>query len=447
MESTVNDSIVSSREEILSIYGPLRVFANRVIQRFLGLGIPNRLDNWYKPITGIGYEVETRSGPDLRRIAFEMSAHITVVDGYNDVRNIIVGSPGLSDYFCRDGMGIRADPPDEYSLGQRLLSFVYEAATSSYEREQSLSDLDPGFDVAFEKLKGELLSPYLTRQIVALLHRTRIEGGFEIGDGVKIRPASLKERNDYIGRSATIAFGAPAPLDTSIRPIIHSESLLEIRLNGPRTLRWELPAIDTLLEQSLGSLRIDPGVAVPVIATYIMLDSVGYTYGTGVIQRAEPLPQLEWQTISSDSIETARLLLEKFQSSPNRLFVETAVRRLNSGLARLKAEDAFIDYMVGMESMMTDQKQTGEITYKISMRTSAMIGSSLAERAEIKRDMNALYGKRSGVLHGKPNSTDLTADVKRLNSYLRRLIKTLLYLEELFQPNTADMRLLEGFDR
>jgi len=119
--------------------------------------------------------------------------------------------------------------------------------------------------------------------------------------------------------------------------------------------------------------------------------------GRASVLESPPLPPLE---ISDDIARETDATLSRLKTSANVPLLQTAIRRLNESIDRVNADDALIDCVVGIESILTDESRT-EITHKLKQRLAVTIGHSPQERKEIFQAMGDIYSTRGRVAHGK----------------------------------------------
>jgi hypothetical protein len=77
----------------------------------------------------------------------------------------------------------------------------------------------------------------------------------------------------------------------------------------------------------------------------------------------------------------------------------TAIRRYYMAANRMDPEDAILDYVVSLESLMCRAKST-ELIYRCSTRAAIMLGSNSDEREDIRKTVAELYNLRSKIVHG-----------------------------------------------
>ncbi len=73
-------------------------------------------------------------------------------------------------------------------------------------------------------------------------------------------------------------------------------------------------------------------------------------------------------------VEQANKLLSVFSCIENEIDrkLEIAIKRLNNSIQRSNEEDALLDSIIGIETLLSDGDK-GELTYKLSMRTAALL--------------------------------------------------------------------------
>jgi hypothetical protein len=129
------------------------------------------------------------------------------------------------------------------------------------------------------------------------------------------------------------------------------------------------------------------------------------------------------------------------ETSKNGEAVATALRRLNFGVSRERADDSLVDFIMGIESILNVDKGT-EITRKISQRMAALIGH-IEERVTIHAEMRRLYGRRSKIVHGALD-TQSVGDAEIARRYLARLIQSVLLLPRALNVRDLDNAIVHG---
>lgn len=142
-------------------------------------------------------------------------------------------------------------------------------------------------------------------------------------------------------------------------------------------------------------------------------------HGTTVNMYPRYLEDGAWNSetpkVNMQQLKITQKLFNKIVNSNNRS-IDMAIDRLIRALIRDEQEDAFLDILIGMEILLTDNEKT-EVTYKLSMRISFIMNKLNKEKninyAKVLKD---LYKYRSAIVHGN-------ADKDKL-SYLKYLKKS-----------------------
>lgn len=86
-----------------------------------------------------------------------------------------------------------------------------------------------------------------------------------------------------------------------------------------------------------------------------------------------------------------------------------ALRRFGASYSRSRGDDKIVDYWIALESMFSGE--SGEVTYRISMRAARFIGATVEERTDLRQRLKRSYGVRSKIVHGRhvdPRDVDET---------------------------------------
>ena len=119
--------------------------------------------------------------------------------------------------------------------------------------------------------------------------------------------------------------------------------------------------------------------------------------------------------LAEDEIDPFREFWAAFRKSDDDALIRSVVRRFGYAASRNLADDKIVDLMIAAESLFLsgvgDEKQRGELGYRLSMRAAALLGSDIDERLRIRRFMSRAYGIRSTIVHG---GTPKPKDVRNL---------------------------------
>lgn len=109
--------------------------------------------------------------------------------------------------------------------------------------------------------------------------------------------------------------------------------------------------------------------------------------------------------ISMLQLKKVKIIFNKIINCNNKQ-VEMAIDRLIRALIRENKEDAFLDILIGIEILLTDNEKT-EVTYKLSMRIS-FIMNNLSKNIDYRKVLKDLYAYRSAIVHGNYNKKKLS---------------------------------------
>jgi hypothetical protein len=87
-------------------------------------------------------------------------------------------------------------------------------------------------------------------------------------------------------------------------------------------------------------------------------------------------------------------------------YLQVPLRRLMFGAERVRPEDELIDYVVGLESLLSTKNETGELRYRFAARGCVVLASKKAERKNYFEDMKDIYKTRSKIVHGEKFSAE-----------------------------------------
>lgn len=104
--------------------------------------------------------------------------------------------------------------------------------------------------------------------------------------------------------------------------------------------------------------------------------------------------------INISQLKKVKIIFNKIINCNNKQ-IEMAVDRLIRALIRENKEDAFLDILIGIEILLTDNEKT-EVIYKLSMRIS-FIMNNLSNNIDYRKVLKDLYAYRSAIVHGNAN--------------------------------------------
>lgn len=101
-----------------------------------------------------------------------------------------------------------------------------------------------------------------------------------------------------------------------------------------------------------------------------------------------------------DSVALVNIVEAYLALAPaNREHIDVAVKRVAYGLRRREKADKILDAAIGLEALLGDRSDRGEITDRLARRAAVLIGGNLEARQATRASMKQFYGLRSSVVH------------------------------------------------
>lgn len=152
-------------------------------------------------------------------------------------------------------------------------------------------------------------------------------------------------------------------------------------------------------------------------------------------------------SLSAKEARWAKRLMTKLdtytESSGKDNSIELALDYFNSSYSKIRARDKFIDLMVAMDALYGIGS---ELSYRLSLRVSFLLGRDELSIRSIYENMKQIYSLRSRIVHGgrrQPNEKHLETFTSLLEEYVRA---TLCCFIGLFLERRDLASLLEKFE-
>lgn len=101
-------------------------------------------------------------------------------------------------------------------------------------------------------------------------------------------------------------------------------------------------------------------------------------------------------------------------------YLQLSARRLLFGGDRGRLEDSLVDYVIGLEALLSKSDEQTELRYRFSVRGAVVLASDPSERADRFAQLREVYDLRSAVVHGgRPRSDRVIEAVDIAESALR----------------------------
>ena len=138
----------------------------------------------------------------------------------------------------------------------------------------------------------------------------------------------------------------------------------------------------------------------------------------------------EHYSLSSDEFEELNEFWQQYQEvvDQDNHYLQLPGRRLDTSAARAQAQDAIVDYVIGLEGLLSTASERTEIRYRFAVRGSVILAEKPDQRPLLFRQLKNLYDLRSAIVHGgTPTKEDLEAALSLGETALRKCWKW--YLE------------------
>jgi hypothetical protein len=162
---------------------------------------------------------------------------------------------------------------------------------------------------------------------------------------------------------------------------------IEIYSSGLEDRRWRKVALGMLLV-------CDPEAARNTLPWfYVQRRFFGFGGGTSAISNFSKGSEIETRQI--DLLKIRLNQIDKCKLS------EIVINRTLGMVARRRSEDidAIVDGVIVWEALFST-KNSQEISYRVSMNMACVLEDAAENRVELQKEINGLYGTRSGVVHG-----------------------------------------------
>jgi hypothetical protein len=119
------------------------------------------------------------------------------------------------------------------------------------------------------------------------------------------------------------------------------------------------------------------------------------------------------------------------------LRVLSAIKWAGRATTEHRADEALLFYVVALETLMLDPKQTADIGYRLRIRCAHLLARNVADRAEIFDQVGKLYSKRSKLVH-RGTSAVTPDDVATARALAKESILSILSGRVRPMPPTAE---------
>ncbi len=121
----------------------------------------------------------------------------------------------------------------------------------------------------------------------------------------------------------------------------------------------------------------------------------------------------------------------------------SAVKWAGRATVDSRREEAFVMYMISLESLVMDRKNKTEITFQLTLRTAHLLKRTASARKHMYKRLGELYGIRSNIVHEGTFRVRET-DLREIRQYAKHALVTVL-LAKPFCEMTEEAQLDQWF--
>jgi hypothetical protein len=330
--------------------------------------------------------------------------------------------------------------------------------------QQDVSFVEDKFNRIFREMEDYFYGDTLRRRIVAPLTDFTMGGEtIALEDGFSIKRLSLAEREEFASRSVMFPL---TPLD-SHGPTGWEEFAIEFCAEVPKIIGQHIrPGSGQGLfeiatekcDEAIAGLRLYKlgGVSYNSIKLEVIAWEP-FAFGGFILKPAVVSigPRYE---LTADEIPAFEDFWGNFrrQRGRKRRRQDLALRRFNLAYERALPEDRLIDYAIALEALLLKGDEQQELSYRLALRGSALLGENPDARLEIFSRLRTAYSTRSNIVHGgspparvSVGSTCITLYrfVEEIGNDVRSVLKKLLALTDRVEEDEVMRRLDEGIAR
>jgi hypothetical protein len=308
-------------------------------------------------------------------------------------------------------------PGQAEALGQRLLH-VY------FDRVRALRVDATVVNEVCDQLVADLLADTAVIRTVYLIENFGASAPFDLGclgdvGEIQFRPSTVDDRDRYTRIDVFSACGRPPRLNPR-------NWICEIRRQTRKDTMAVFNSQGEQLDEIVGALNLTKHGR----ATFQLLQheiespflSVGMLRGglTGATSRIGDPINLTVEDVNCFSAIYADVQGLSHGRGPKQLAL--AFRRLRVAASRQQSEDAFVDYVIGLESILANDSERLETTFRFRLRGAALLPEFFGTASERMKLMSDLYDIRSRIVHGNAKPSEVSAYSPRAEQVLRTVL-------------------------
>jgi hypothetical protein len=273
----------------------------------------------------------------------------------------------------------------------------------------------------------------------------------ELGDELKLVPASIEELERWINRDRSLPTlsGGPPQWDSFYvdNPGVMHVRQVVVGRPPPTELGeiWsQLPRVNADLV--ITALRLVLDAPVSVIFQEQQTEGLITFGGGGTSWGWFPPPLRAVATLDQEKAKQVLRVWQLLQTSRNVDVLRLPLRRWESSLLRANLEDKLIDAWISLEALLMPGS-TSELTYRAAIRLAELLGKDGPGRQAIYDAARNSYGWRSKIVHGSPakktaKQQELVDTVRVTTEYVRAALLQVLEMDGSFVPKQLEYGLL-----
>lgn len=347
-------------------------------------------------------------------------------------------------------------PFERIPLKTVLFSPLSPFLVTYFNKVGSLVFDEETFDDTYSKFEGYHYTKMEKYNLTSPLENFSCEiDDLDLGKGLKIRRISNMEKSEYLGE---IPFGMEllTPLDGS--DIFSVNYVLEATYISGKGDPINTSSCRERFEDIVTALRLFKSGSVDFnvlrMAPISWQPLSGISYGSKGRYRS-PFGQ-KYTLVKSEMKQFKRIWkrYKRFRTERAKLrsnkYLDIALRRFNLGIEEPDFENKMIDYLISLEALYLPER--GELTYRLSNRVAALLGTRKKEAEGIRKIVAKAYDLRSGIVHGEKvrpikieRKTIQPNDfASKVEEYLRKSIRLFIVLSKTYKRQD---RIIEELDK
>jgi hypothetical protein len=371
--------------------------------------------------------------PDYAGFLFKRQSDVTAFGSFAHVRDSVQSDSKISGAFLGQSHG------DVISVA--LFQYFLPLADELLRAFDEGQEWDAGLNARLKLLDDFLQRDTYTVQFFApLLNFDSSATEVELSDGIRVCPIPDDKLEMYMNTANTFS-GA-----TMSYQILQLRFQLQLVIETPRVSPYLPPVSNPHFTTTCGKLLkafrlISPG-AIGIAFTGSESRGPLGPAGVAMVQpNFGPLFGDAYEFREADAPKIVELYskLEALEKDPR---CALAMRRFMGSYEKPFEGDRLIDYWIALEALLMPEQDTGELSYRISLRGASFIAETTG-RKKVFDAFRKSYAARSRFVHGNPTkvASDVVSDTE---VYLRTVLRKCLDVGKPPTRDRLDSRVLGG---